>query len=91
MKSYATDFYRGSPQRLYSYNWRHCRGQVFVENAFGVMASVFRVFRKLIEVKVENTIIDVVLACAYLHSYLRSQTDCLKHYTLPCVDFSPCR
>ncbi|KAG8296521.1 hypothetical protein J6590_055167 [Homalodisca vitripennis] len=47
------------------------------------MASVFRVFRKPIEVKVENTVIDIVLACVYLHNFLRSQPDCSQTYTPP--------
>lgn len=81
MKPYVTDLNRGSPQR--TYNWRHSRGRVVVENAFGVMSSVFRVFRKPIEVKVENTVIDIVLACVYLHNFLRSQLDCSRNYTPP--------
>lgn len=81
MKPYVTDLNRGSPQR--TYNWRHSRGRVVVENAFGVMSSVFRVFRKPIEVKVENTVIDIVLACVYLHNFLRSQPDCSRNYTPP--------
>lgn len=47
------------------------------------MTSVFRVFRKPIEVKLENTVTDIVLACVHLHNFLRSQKDCLKNYTPP--------
>lgn len=81
MKPYVTDLHRGSPER--NYNYRHSRGRVVVENAFGVMSAVFRVFRKPIEVKVENTVVDIVLACVYLHNFLRSQPDRCRHYTPP--------
>jgi hypothetical protein len=32
-----------------------------VENAFGLLASVFRNFRKPIEIKVESTVVDIVV------------------------------
>lgn len=79
MKPYATDLNRGSPKRVF--NYRLSRARRIVENVFGLLASVFRVFRKPIEIKVENTVIDIVLACVYLHNFLRSQSDAARYYS----------
>lgn len=85
MKRYPTDLHRGSPKRVFNYRLsraRHC-----AENAFGLLASVFRIFHKPIEVKVENTVVDIVLACVYLHNFLRSQPDSVRYYSpLGCFD-----
>jgi hypothetical protein len=42
MKPYATDLNEGSPKRVFSY--RLSRARNIVENAFGLLASVFRIF-----------------------------------------------
>ena len=58
-----------------------------MENAFGFLASVFRIFRKPIEIKVESTVVDIVLNCVYLHKFLRSQPDSARYYILQgCFD-----
>ena len=79
IKPYATDLNRGSPKRVF--NYRLSRARRIVENAFGLLASVFRIFRKAIEIKVENTVVDIVLACVYLHNFLRSQPDSARYYS----------
>jgi hypothetical protein len=56
------------------YNYRHCRARRIIENTFGLMCSVFRVFRKLLLLNVENTKL-VTLACCYLHNFLRKKVD----------------
>ena len=61
MKPYSVDLNRGSPQRVF--NYRLSRARRVVENAFGILASVYRVFRKPLELKVESTVVDVVLCC----------------------------
>lgn len=83
MKPYTTDLKKGSPKRVF--NYRLSRARHIVENAFGLLASVFRIFRKPIEIKVENTVVDIVWACVYLHNFLRTQSD--ANYAPPgCVD-----
>jgi hypothetical protein len=52
-----------------------------VENAFGLIESVFRIFRKPIEINVESTAVDIVLTCVYLHNFLRSQPDSPRNYS----------
>lgn len=85
MKPYATDLNVGSPKRVF--NYRLSRARRIVENAFGLLASVFRIFRKPIEVKVESTIVDIVLGCVYLHNFLRLQPDSTRHFCRPgCFD-----
>jgi hypothetical protein len=55
MKPYATDLNKGSPKR--AFNYRLLRARRIVENAFGLLASVFRIFRKPIQIKVESTVV----------------------------------
>jgi len=79
MKSYATDFNKGSPKR--DFNYRLSRTRRIVENAFGLLASVLRIFRKPIEIKVESTVVDIVLTCVHLHNFLRSQPVSARYYS----------
>jgi hypothetical protein len=55
------------------FNYRLSRARRIVENAFGIMASRFRVFHTDIALAVTN-IDTVVLACCVLHNYLRRQS-----------------
>lgn len=57
------------------YNYRHCRARRIVENAFGILASRFRVFRSVILLNPDTVTKLVKCACA-LHNWLR-KTD--KH------------
>lgn len=57
--------------------------QRIIENAFGLISSVFRVFPKPIEVKVEETIVNIVLTCVYLHNFLSTQSDSANYYSIP--------
>lgn len=85
MKLYKTDLYKGSPKRVY--NYRLSRARRIIENTFGLLSSVFRVFRKPIVIKVEDTIVNIVLAYVYLHNFLRMQPDSRQFYsTLGCFD-----
>jgi hypothetical protein len=52
------------------FNYRLSRARIMVENAFGILASRFRVFGKPIEVKVETVDIKVKASCV-LHNWLR--------------------
>lgn len=54
------------------FNYRLCRARRTVENAFGIMASYFRIFFTPINVK-PSTIDKIVLACCALHNLMRSE------------------
>lgn len=69
MKPYAGCHDKGSPQRIY--NYRHSRARRIVENCFGLLSSVFRVFRKPMEISVENAV-TVTTTCIHLHNFLRN-------------------
>jgi hypothetical protein len=69
MKPHATNLNKGSPKRVF--NYRLSRARHVVEKAFGLLASVFRIFRKPIEIEVESTVVDIVLTCVYRHNFLR--------------------
>ncbi|XP_050501502.1 uncharacterized protein LOC114342461 [Diabrotica virgifera virgifera] len=71
---------RGSMQRIF--NYRLSRARRVVENVFGILASVFRIFRKPILLeppKVEK----IVQTCVLLHNYLRRNTESKNTYTPP--------
>lgn len=85
MKPFSTDLNKGSPKRVF--NYRLSRARRIVENAFGLIASVFRIFRKPIEIKVLGTVINIVTTCLLLHNFLREQPDAARQYSPPgCFD-----
>jgi len=61
---------KGSAKRIF--NYRLSRARRVVENIFGILSTVFRVFRKpmLLEPKKAELI---VMACVYLHNFLRKE------------------
>lgn len=64
--------YKGSKltrhQRIFNYRCSRARG--VSENAFGIIASRFRIFHKPIYLSPTKTR-KIVLACTYLHNYIR--------------------
>lgn len=80
MKPFPHRLQKGTPER--SFNYRLSRARRIVENAFGVMASVFRVFRRSIQLTPENTT-TVVLACVHLHNFHRRNQRAINHYCPP--------
>lgn len=80
MKPFSGYHSTGTPQR--TYNYRHSRARRVVENTFGLLASVFRVFRKPIALSVENAEI-ITTAAIYLHNFLRKSSSSKHLYSPP--------
>lgn len=57
-----------SPERIF--NYRLSRGRRIIENVFGIWAMKFRVLLKPVALN-PSKVETVVLACAYLHNFLR--------------------
>lgn len=67
---------------IYIYNYRLSRGRRIIENIFGLLVTVFRVFRKPIPLQPKK-VESVVLACISLHNSLRRDAQSLRMYTPP--------
>lgn len=80
MKPYSREHQLGSAQRVF--NYRLCRARRIIENVFGILTSVFRVFKKPLLVEV-GTVIPIILACVVLHNYLRRNKTSRIIYTPP--------
>lgn len=68
------------PKRIY--NYRLSRARRIIENVFGIMSSKFRLFLKPIALQ-PNKVESAVLACAYLHNFLRRNSESRYAYTPP--------
>jgi hypothetical protein len=77
LKPFSVDLEKGSPKRVY--NYRLSRARRIVENAFGLLRSVFRVFRVPIQLNTD-TAEDVILACIHLHNFLRRSSESPQLY-----------
>lgn len=80
LKPYSGHQDKGSKNRIF--NYRLSRARRVVENVFGIMASIFRVFRKPMLLQPEK-VEKVVLACVHLHNYLRKSSSSKNTYTPP--------
>ncbi|VVC46177.1 Harbinger transposase-derived nuclease domain [Cinara cedri] len=80
LKPYSGHQNKGSKNR--TFNYRLSRTRRVVENVFGTIALIFRVFRKPMLLQPEN-VEKAVLACVYLHNYLRKSSLSKKRYTPP--------
>ncbi|CAH2016203.1 unnamed protein product [Acanthoscelides obtectus] len=80
LKPYGGTHENNSPKR--TFNYRLSRARRVVENAFGILSSVFRVLRKPILLKEDNAAL-VVLSCVYLHNFLRRSKTSRNIYAPP--------
>ncbi|PNF25629.1 hypothetical protein B7P43_G03830 [Cryptotermes secundus] len=78
MKPYSGQQHGGSSKHIF--NYRLSRARQIVENAFGILSSVFRVLRKPILLQPEKAQ-SVIMACIYLHNFLRKSCDSRQIYT----------
>ena len=60
------------PRRIY--NYRLSRARRMIENSFGIMASRFRIFRRVLPSSPE-TATKTVLAAIALHNFIKSEED----------------
>lgn len=68
LKPYSGSHEKHSTKRIF--NYRLSRARRVVENVFGILSAVFRVFRKPMLLEPQKAEL-VVMACVYLHNYLR--------------------
>ncbi|KAL4126304.1 hypothetical protein QTP88_010526 [Uroleucon formosanum] len=80
MKPYTGVYEKGSIKRIF--NYRLSRARRIVENAFGIMSSVFRVFRKPILLN-EQKAADITMTCVLLHNFLRKSKTSKTSYSPP--------
>lgn len=78
MKPYCGTQEKGSAKRIF--NYRLSRSRRVVENAFGILSSAFRVLRRPLLLDPDKAT-KVVLACVYLHNYLRKSDTSRNIYT----------
>lgn len=77
MKPFPGSHDKGSKERVF--NYRLSRARRVVENAFGILASIFRVFRKPMLLQPDKVTI-ISMACLLLHNFLRKSS---SGYTPP--------
>lgn len=78
MKPHKGTFTKGSKER--AFNYRLSRGRRIVENAFGILASVFRVLRKPMLLQPEKAVL-ITMTCVLLHNFLRRSKTSRSTYT----------
>lgn len=78
MKPYPGIQKKGSEKR--AFNYRLSRARRVVENVFGILSAKFRVLRKPLLLQ-PNKAEKVVLACVYMHNFLRKTSTSKNIYT----------
>lgn len=71
MKPYPGEHNIGSPKRIF--NQCLSRARVVVENTFGVISSVFRIFRRPIDLD-PSVVSEITMTCILIHNYLRKNS-----------------
>jgi hypothetical protein len=80
MKVYSGLHSKGTKERIY--NYKLCRARRVVKNAFGIIASIFRVLRKPVLLEPDNATM-VVIAITHLHNFLRRNQESAHLYSPP--------
>jgi len=80
LKPYRGNHPKGSLERIF--NYRLCRARRVVENVFGILASVFRVFRSPMLLQPDKATL-ICMTCCLLHNFLRRSATSRKNYTPP--------
>lgn len=78
MKPYAGSHEEGTTKRIF--NYRLSRARRVVENVFGILCVIFRIFRTPIALELANAEV-VVMGCVYLHNFLRRNSQSRSLYT----------
>lgn len=82
MKPYSGVHEKGNAKRIF--NYRLSRTRQVVENVFGIMASVFRIFRRPVILEPEK-VQEIAITCVLLHNFLRKSKSSSSLYTPPGV------
>jgi len=78
MKPYSGVHEKGNAKRIFNH-WLS-RARRVVENVFGIMASVFRIFRGPILLEPEK-VQEITMTCVLLHNFLRrSKSSSYTHH-----------
>lgn len=80
MKPYPGNHEMDTPKRIF--NQRLSSSRVVVENVFGIISSVFRVFKKPMLLQ-PNTVSQLTMTCVLLHNSLRRSKTSSQLYTPP--------
>nr|CAI5826511.1 unnamed protein product [Callosobruchus analis] len=80
LKPYQGLYEAGSDERVF--NYRLSRARRIVENVFGILASVFRVFKAPMLLQPDK-VSKIAIVCALLHNFLRRSKDSSATYTPP--------
>lgn len=78
MKPYPGIQEKGSEKRVF--NYRLSRARRVVENVFEILSAKFRVLRKPLFLQPDKAE-KVVLACVYMHNFLRKKSSSQNIYT----------
>ncbi|XP_047034656.1 protein ANTAGONIST OF LIKE HETEROCHROMATIN PROTEIN 1-like [Helicoverpa zea] len=65
-----------------TFNHKLSSSRVIVENVFGILTTVFRIFRKPIEIDIEN-VPTVTMTCILLHNFLKNSKTSSNIYAPP--------
>lgn len=79
MKPFPGHHAIGTPERVF--NQKLSSSRLVMENAFGIMSSVFRILKKPIPLDVDKASI-ITMTCVRLHNYLR-KSDTSRHVYTP--------
>lgn len=80
LKPYPGTHDKGTLQRVF--NYRLSRSRRIVENAFGIMSSVFRILRKPMLLQPDKASL-VTITCVLLHNFLRKSKTSKNKYSPP--------